>query len=93
MDYKLNYGVHRFKFRTVNDGGGFTVVGISEKIESSYESTVGVAGDGFSSSIGVFGNWDKKLSWTTNQEITMEFDYVQGYFRVITPNDSAKYTF
>jgi len=45
----ITEGTHSVTLQSVNDPGGYTVIGISDKETSDYYSSVSLAGNGFSS--------------------------------------------
>lgn len=90
--YKVNSGIIKFIFKTINDRGGYTVIGVSNGTSiDSYTNSIGQAGDTYTGG----DKWDKSISWSENNEIEMTVDSVKSTLTLYnkTKNETAIFTF
>lgn len=45
---RIESGIHTIRLKSVNDPGGHTVIGISDKLSYDYHDCIGCSGNGFS---------------------------------------------
>jgi len=71
----MNRGIHKFSFKTDNDKGGYTVIGLNkDRKGKNYNDCCGQAGDTYSNNGPFSGEWSTELGWGEKSTIEVTVD-------------------
>eukprot|EP00341_Mesodinium_pulex_P000901 CAMPEP_0116928812 /NCGR_PEP_ID=MMETSP0467-20121206/26198_1 /TAXON_ID=283647 /ORGANISM="Mesodinium pulex, Strain SPMC105" /LENGTH=115 /DNA_ID=CAMNT_0004608641 /DNA_START=307 /DNA_END=654 /DNA_ORIENTATION=+ len=73
---RIENGVHEMQVQSINDKGGYAVIGITDDKQTDYYNCIGVAGNSFNTNHKVkkIGTWNEKLKWGKNDLISFKVD-------------------
>jgi len=87
----ISEGIHVLRLQSINDEGGYTVIGISEAEQSDYYNCIGLAGNKFKTNHKTknIGSWSNSLQWGIGDilELVVDVPNLQFTFTNETKNN------